>query len=331
MLSPSPSDNNGRYTRIISTGSYLPEKVLTNADLERMVSTSDAWITERTGIKRRHIAADDETSATMAAVAARRALEKINLDKNEIELIICATCTPDSFFPSTACLLQQKLGVQQKLPAFDVSAACAGFIYALSICDQFIRSGTIKTALVVGCEVMSRIIDWSDRKVCVLFGDGAGAVILQASDECGIISNHLYAQGQYKDLLYLNNSHTAAKKNNQSEYVHMQGHEVFKMAVNTLGAIVEEAIEKSDYEKKDIDWLVPHQANLRIIKAAAKKLNMPLERVILTVAEHGNTSAASIPLALDQGISDGRIQPGNLLLFEAFGGGLAWGSTLVRY
>lgn len=319
------------YTRILATGSYLPDKVLTNADLAAMVDTSDEWIVERTGIKRRHIAGAHETSASMAAVAAQRALQQADLAPEEIELIIVATCTPDRFFPSTACLLQEKLGIKKALAAFDVSAACAGFIYALSICDQFIRNGVIKTALIVGSEVMSRIIDWSDRKVCVLFGDGAGAVIMRASDQAGIISSHLYAQGKYKDMLFLDNHHVAADKKDCVDYVHMQGHEVFKIAVNTLGAIVEETIQKSQFSKKDIDWLVPHQANLRIIKAAAKKLNMPLARVILTIAEHGNTSAASIPLALDAGIRDGRIQPGHMLLFEAFGGGLAWGSMLVRY
>lgn len=319
------------YARILATGSYLPERVLTNADLADMVDTSDAWITERTGIKHRHIAADHESSASMAAMAAESALNKAGLEPDALELIIVATCTPDRFFPSTACLLQEKLGIKKALPAFDVSAACAGFIYAMTISEQFIRSGVVKTALVAGSEVMSRIIDWNDRRVCVLFGDGAGAVVLQGGDHPGIISSHLYAQGKYKDMLYLDNRHTTAAKKNDLGYVHMRGHEVFKVAVNTLGAIVEETIEKSEYSKEDIDWLVPHQANLRIIKAAAKKLSMPLERVILTVTEHGNTSAASIPLALDVGIRDGRIQPGHLLLFEAFGGGLAWGSMLVKY
>lgn len=319
-----------KYTRIIGTGSYLPEKILTNADLERMVDTSDQWITDRTGIKTRHIAAENETLLSMVHTSAQRALENAKVDKDEIDLIIVATCTPDHFFPSMACLVQQSLGIKKNLIAFDVSVACAGFIYALSIADHFIRAGTVQKALVIGGELLSRIVDWNDRNTCILFGDGAGAIVVQSSTSPGIIDSNLSAQGEYKDLLFLDNGQTLPKHALRSQYVCMQGHEIFKLAVNKLYETVEKTIDESEYQRQDIDWLVPHQANLRIIKALAKKLNMPIERVILTIEGHGNTSAASIPLALDKGMSDGRIKSGDLILFEALGGGLAWGSMLVK-
>ena len=319
------------YSKIIGTGSYLPKKILTNADLEKMVDTTDEWIVERSGIKSRHILADDETSASMGTVAAKRALEAAQTSVNEVDLILSASCSPDRIFPSTACLLQDALDIKNPIPAFDIVAACAGFIYGLSIADQYIRSGQMKTVLVVGTEAMSRIIDWKDRGVCVLFGDGAGAVVLQASEQPGIHSTHLHAQGQYKDLLYLPNDLAAPSLKTDSPYVQMEGHDVFKLAVKTMGDIVSETLSKNNIDKSDIDWLVPHQANLRIIKAIAKKLSLSMDRVIMTIDKHGNTSSASIPLALDEAISEGKIKRGDKLLLEAFGGGMAWGSALVTY
>lgn len=320
------------YSRIIATGSYLPERILTNAELEQMVETTDQWIRERTGIYERHIAADNQTSCDLAEHAARRAILAAGLQPHDIDLIIVATTTPDQIFPSTACLLQQRLGISGP-PAFDIQAVCTGFIYALSIADKFIRTGSAKCALVVGAETMSRITDWTDRSTCVLFGDGAGAVVLAASDEQGIISTHLHADGAYASLLHVPTG--VSKKfcpvQSRGGYVHMEGNEVFKVAVNTLGAIVDETLQTNGLDKSDIDWLVPHQANIRIITATAKKLKMPMERVIVTVGEHGNTSAASIPLALDVAVRDGRIQRNDTLLFEAFGGGFTWGSALVNY
>lgn len=319
------------HARIVGTGSYLPEKILTNKDLESFIDTSDEWILDRTGIKRRHIVAEDETAATMGVAAAKNALDAAKLKADEIDLIIVATCTPDKFFPSTACLIQQQLGIANAIPAFDISAACAGFVYALSVAEQFVKSGTIKNALVIGSEAMSRIIDWQDRGTCILFGDGAGAVVLQASEQPGIISSHIHAQGKHKDLLFLPNDIAAPSLQNDSPYLQMRGHEVFKIAVQSLDEIVDETITFNHLEKDDIDWLVPHQANLRIIKATAKRLGLAMEKVILTVAEHGNTSSASIPLALDTAVRDGRIQPGHTILMEGFGGGMAWGSVLVKY
>jgi 3-oxoacyl-[acyl-carrier-protein] synthase-3 len=317
------------YTKIVGTGSYLPEKILTNADLEKIIDTSDEWITERTGIKQRHVAEDHETCSTMAYSASLQALESAQLTAEDIDLIIVGTCTPDRMFPSTACFLQKHLGIKKNIIAFDLSAACAGFLYALSTADQFIRAGTVKRALVVGADVLTRILDWTDRRTCVLFGDGAGAAVVEVSESPGIYSSHLYAQGGFENILYLTNK--AANKNNDSPYLHMDGKEVFKLAVNALGDVAEEALSANRLSCADIDWLVPHQANLRIIKSTAKKLQLPMERVILTVADHGNTSAASIPLALDQAIRDGRIQRGHKLLLEAIGGGLAWGSILLKY
>lgn len=315
-----------KYSRIAGTGSYLPERILTNAELEKMVATTDAWIVERTGIRERHIIGPNDSTASMATAAAKKALEAAQIPAKAIQLIIIATSTPDKFFPSTACLVQAALG-EDGCPAFDIVAACAGFNYALSVADQFIRNGVIQTALVIGSESMSNIINWEDRSTCILFGDGAGAVILQAASEPGIISSHLHAAGSYKDLLSLG---TGLKKG-EMPHLKMQGAEVFKIAVNKLSAVLEETLAANQINKKDIDWLIPHQANLRIIQAMANKLKMTMQQVVVTLDQHGNTSAASIPLALDAAVRDGRIQRGQLLLMESFGAGLAWGSALVRY
>lgn len=314
------------YSRILGTGGYLPEKILSNADLEKMVETSDQWILERTGISKRHIIADDETVSGMAEQAARRALAAANIAPEDLQLIIVATTTPDRIFPSTACILQQRLN-SQPCPAFDLGAACAGFIYGLSIADQYIKTGMISNALIVGCDALSRIVDWTDRSTCVLFSDGAGAVVLGASDVPGILATHIHADGRYKDLLYAPNR---IGELTEPAYIKMQGTDVFKIAVKTLEDIVDETLTKNNIDQSQIDWLVPHQANLRIIQATAKKLNLPMERVILTVQDQGNTSAASIPLALDHGVRDGRIKRGDTLLLEAFGAGFAWGSALLR-
>ncbi|MGQ0658420.1 MAG: beta-ketoacyl-ACP synthase III [Chromatiales bacterium] len=320
------------YSRIAGTGGYLPEKVLTNADLEKMVDTTDAWITERTGIKRRHIAADNETTCDLAEIASRRALDAAGLAPRDIELIVVGTTTPDQIFPSTACLLQDRLDVHGP-PAFDVQAVCTGFIYALGIADKFIRAGTARNALVVGAETLSRIIDWTDRQTCVLFGDGAGAVVLEAAGDPGVLSTHLHADGRYGPLLQVPSGISKRCENmpDGSAYLEMQGNEVFKVAVNTLGRIVDETLAANNMTQADIDWLVPHQANLRIIAATARKLRLPEDRVVATVDEHGNTSAASVPLALDVAVRDGRIRRGETLLLEAFGGGFTWGSALLRY
>jgi len=318
------------YSRIIGTGGYLPEKVLSNQDLEAMVETSDQWITERTGIKKRHIAADGQTTCDLAEIAAGAAMEAAGIGPDDIDLIIVATTTPDRVFPSTACLLQQRLGIRG-CAAFDVQAVCTGFIYALGVADKFIRSGSHRRALVVGAETLSRIVDWTDRTTCVLFGDGAGAVVLEASEEEGILSTHLHADGHYKDLLSTTGGISEGYPNNGNAHITMQGNEVFKMAVNTLGRIVDETLAANGMKKSDVDWLVPHQANIRIIAATAKKLKMSMDRVVVTVEEHGNTSAASVPLALNEAVRDGRIQRGDTVLLEAFGGGFTWGSALLRY
>lgn len=320
------------FSRITGTGGYLPERVLTNHDLERMVETTDQWIRERTGIEKRHIAEEYQSTVDLAEQAARRAMEAAGVRGQDLDLIVVATTTPDQIFPSTACLLQDRIGAHG-CAAFDVQAVCTGFVYALGVADKFIRAGGCKRALVVGAETLSRIVDWSDRTTCVLFGDGAGAVVLEASEEAGILSTHLHADGRYASLLHVPGG--VSQKNllcqEGKAFIQMKGNEVFKVAVNTLGRIVDETLEAAGLEKSDIDWLVPHQANTRIIAATAKKLDLPMERVVLTVAQHGNTSAASVPLALDVAVRDGRIQRGDMLLLEAFGGGFTWGSALVRY
>ncbi|HXR62799.1 MAG TPA: beta-ketoacyl-ACP synthase III [Rudaea sp.] len=320
------------YSRIAGTGSCLPERVVTNADLAKTVDTSDEWIAARTGIRQRHLAAEGETTCDLAFGAATAALEAAGVAARDVDLLIVGTTTPDLIFPSTACLLQDRLGANG-CPAFDVNAACSGFIYALTVADKFIRSGSARTALVVGAETLSRMIDWSDRGTCVLFGDGAGAVVLKASDEAGILSSHVHADGAYKELLWnpVGVSVGFTHEHNHGVRVVMQGSEVFKVAVKTLDRVVEETLAANGIDRHAIDWLIPHQANLRIIQATAKRLDMPMERVIVTVDKHGNTSSASVPLALDHGVRSGRIQRGQLLLLEAFGGGFTWGSALVRY
>ena len=320
------------YARIAGTGGYLPQKVLTNAELEKMVDTTDAWIVERTGIRERHIAADGETTGNMAEHAARRAIQAAGVTPQDIDLIVLATTTPDRVFPSTACLLQDRLGIHG-CPAFDVQAVCTGFIYALAIADKFIHTGSARCALIVGSETLSRIIDWTDRATCVLFGDGAGAVVLTAADAPGIVSTHLHADGRYKDLLTVpaGISQGYDKVTKGQAHLNMEGGEVFKVAVYTLGKIVDETLAANRMQKTDIKWLVPHQANIRIIAATARKLDLPMERVVLTVERHGNTSAASIPLAFDEAVRDGRIKRGETVLMEAFGGGFTWGSVLLKY
>ncbi len=320
------------YSRIQGTGSYLPEKVLTNQDLEAMVDTTDQWIKERTGIEKRHIAAEGETTADLGVVAARRAMQMADKAPEDIDLIIVATTTPDKVFPSTACLIQKRLDIHG-CPAFDVQAVCTGFVYALSIADNFIRAGAARTALVIGAETLSRIVDWTDRSTCVLFADGAGAVVLEASQEPGILSTHLHADGSYEHLLHvprgISEGYELLKQG--EAYIYMKGNEVFKMAVNTLGRIADETLEANDYDKSDIDWLVPHQANTRIIQATARKLKLSMDRVVVTVDQHGNTSAASVPLALDTAVRDGRIKRGESVILEAFGGGFTWGSALLKF
>lgn len=320
------------YSRIIGTGSYLPEKILTNDDLAQMVDTSDQWIRERTGIHKRHIAADGETTCDLAEHAARNAIAASGKSISDIDLIVVATTTPDQIFPSTACLLQSRLDIHG-CAAFDVQAVCTGFIYALGVADNFIRAGNATCALVIGAETFSRILNWQDRGTCILFGDGAGAVVIEKSDEPGILSTHLHADGDYANLLQVpegvSKGYDVVRQN--AAFVEMKGNEVFKMAVNTLGRIVDETLEKNGMRKSDVNWLIPHQANIRIIQATARKLRMPMEQVVVTVHEHGNTSAASVPMALDVAVRDGRIKKGETLLMEAFGGGFTWGSVLARF
>jgi 3-oxoacyl-[acyl-carrier-protein] synthase-3 len=316
------------YSRIVSTGKYLPARILTNADLEKMVETTDEWIRTRTGIEHRHIAADDELTSDLAFQAGRIAMQDAGLKPSDIDMVLVGTTTPDLIFPNVGCLVQEKLGIAG-CPAFSLEAACSGFVYGLVVADQFIRGGQVKRALVIGAETMSRIIDWKDRETCVLFGDGAGAVILEAADEPGIIYSTLGADGRYRELLYASSG--VSLRQREGAALRMKGNEVFKVAVKTLENLVDDVVEKNKLEKGQIDWLIPHQANIRIITATAKRLRMPMERVILTVREHGNTSAASVPMALDTAIRDGRIKRGDLLLLEAFGGGFTWGASLIRY
>lgn len=317
------------HSRITGTGSYLPERILSNADLEKMVETTDQWIVERTGIRERHIAAENQLTSDLALEAAKKAIEAAGIDAQAIDLIIVATTTPDRVFPGTACILQAKLGITNGAPAFDVQAVCSGFIYALSVADNFIKGGQTKCALIVGAETMSRITDYTDRGNCILWGDGAGAVVLQASEQQGIVSTHIHADGRYQQLLYVDGG--VSLKQEGEAYMRMEGNAVFKVAVNTLDAIVDETLEANGLQKSDIHWLVPHQANIRIIQATAKKLGMSMDNVVLTVDRHGNTSAASIPLALDTAVRDGRIKAGEMVLMEAFGGGFTWGSVLARF
>jgi 3-oxoacyl-[acyl-carrier-protein] synthase-3 len=300
--------------------------------MEKLVETSDEWIASRSGIRQRHIAAEGQTTGDLAYAAAIAAMEAAGISARDIELIIIGTTTPDLIFPSTACLVQHRLGANG-CAAFDVNAACSGFIYALTVANQFIRAGTVKTALVIGAETLSRMLDWSDRATCVLFGDGAGAVVLKAADEPGILSSHIHADGGYKELLWnpVGVSKGFTDEKNHGVRVLMQGREVFKVAVKTLDRVVEETLEANGLDRHAIDWLIPHQANLRIIQATAKRLDMPMERVIVTVDKHANTSAGSVPLALDFAVRSGKVQRGQLLLLEAFGGGFTWGSALLRY
>jgi len=320
-----------RYSRIAGTGSYLPAKVLTNADLEKMVDTSDEWIKSRSGIEQRHVAVPGETTTDLAVPAARQAMEAAGVAAGDVDLICVGTTTPDFVFPNVGTLVQQRLGIHN-CPAFSLEAACSGFIYALGVADKFVRLGESKCALVIGAETLTRMVDWTDRATCVLFGDGAGAVILKPSDEPGIISTHLHADGQYKDLLnYPDGISTGFDlvRRNQA-FIHMKGNEVYKLAVSNLGKIAQETLAANGLTPSQLDWLVPHQANLRIIEATAKRLGLPMNKVIVTIDRHGNTSSASVPLALDTGIREGRIKPGQLLLLEAFGGGFTWGSALLR-
>ena len=317
------------YSRIAGTGSYLPEKILSNHDLAKMVDTSDEWIVDRTGIRERHFAADNEVTSDLALAAAQRAIASAKLTVGDIDLIIVATTTPDIVFPSTACILQSKLGIAG-CPAFDVQAVCSGFIYAVTVANMFIASGQARNALIVGAEVYSRILDWTDRKTCVLFGDGAGAVVLSASDEPGVLATKLHADGSYADKLCVP-GWVRGGKTTGSPFVQMDGASVFKFAVRVFDEVAREVLDAAKMSVADIDWFIPHQANIRIMEATVRKLELPPERLISTVDRHGNTSAASIPLALDESVSAGRIKRGDNLLLEGVGGGFTWGGALVRF
>ena len=320
------------YSKIVGTGRYLPERVLTNFDLEKMIDTSDEWIRTRTGVERRHVCAEDETTSDMCVEASKVAIEDAGIDVSDIDLVIIGTTTPDLIFPNIATLVQHRLGIPA-CTAFSLEAACTGFIYALGTADKFIKTDETKCALVIGAECITKLVDWNDRSTCVLFGDGAGAVIVKRSDKAGIISCRLGADGQYKDLLYypVGASKDLYKAGTDEAAILMKGNEVFKVAVKTLGNVAREALDAAGVDTSELDWLIPHQANLRIIQATAKRLDLPLDKVILTVQDHGNTSAASVPMAFDVGIRDGRVKPGQLVLMEAFGGGFTWGSVLMRY
>ncbi len=320
-----------RYSRIIGTGGYLPEEIRTNEHISNTVDTSDSWIFERTGIKSRRIAGFHETASSMAEIAARQAIAVADCNLEDIDLIIVATGTPDRVYPSTGCLLQKRLGIKNCV-AFDIQAACSGSIFALSIADQYIKSGAANKVLVVGTEICSRIVDWTDRSTCILFGDGAGALLLGVSEETGILSTHIHSDGEYEDLLYCPNPQVATDESDkQAGYINMRGNEVFKVAVNTLGRIVDETLEANNMDKSEINWLVPHQANIRIIAATAKKLKMSMDQVVVTLETQGNTSSASVLLAFNEAVRDGRIQRGQVILLEAFGAGFTWGSALVKY
>lgn len=314
-------------SRILSTGSYLPSYIRTNAELEKMVDTSDEWIVTRSGIRERRIAAEDETVVTMGFEAAKNAIEAAQINPQDIELIIVATTSNSHAYPSAACQVQGLLNIDDAI-SFDLAAACTGFVYALSVADQFIRAGKVKKALVIGSDLNSRKLDETDRSTVVLFGDGAGAVILEASEQEGIISTHLHASADKNNALVLAQPERGVEK---SGYIEMQGNETFKLAVRELSNVVEETLLANNLDKKDLDWLVPHQANLRIITATAKKLEMDMSQVVVTLDKYANNSAATVPVALDEAVRDGRIQRGQLLLLEAFGGGWTWGSALVRF
>lgn len=320
------------YARIAGTGSYLPEKVVTNQDLEKTMETSDEWIRDRTGIKRRHIAAEGETTSDLAVNAAKLAIDAAGISADDIDLIVVGTTTPDKIFPATACIVQRKLGISG-CGAFDVQAVCSGFVYALDVANRHICTGGGKNVLVIGAETLSRIVNWEDRTTAVLFGDGAGAVILQSTDEHGIISTHIHSDGSQEELLHVPQGVSQGYDQTRAgeAFIQMNGNAVFRKAVGALDLIARETLAGNNVAKEDLDWFVPHQANMRIIKAAANKLRMPMERVIVTVDEHANTSAASVPLALDIAVRDGRIQRGQLVLLGAFGGGFTWGSALLRY
>ncbi len=321
------------YARIAGTGSALPKQVVTNDDLAKRVDTSDEWIAARTGIRQRHVAGEGETTVSLGEEAARKAMAAAGVTADDIDLIVFGTTTPDLIFPSSACLMQARLGIVG-CPAFDVNAACSGFIYAVTVADKFVRSGDAKCALVVGSETLTRMVDWNDRGTCVLFGDGAGAVVLKPDSETGILSTHLHADGAKKELLWNPVGVSAGFKPeepNAGVKVLMTGNEVFKHAVKALDGLVDETLDANGLDRHDIDWLIPHQANLRIIEATAKRLDMPMDRVIVTVDKHGNTSSGSVPLALDAAVQSGKVQRGQLLLLEAFGGGFTWGSVLLRY
>jgi 3-oxoacyl-[acyl-carrier-protein] synthase-3 len=320
------------YSRISGTGRYLPERILTNADLEKIVDTDDEWIRTRTGIEQRHVAADDELTSDLCIKAAQQAMDAAGVTVDDIDLIYVGTTSPDLIFPNIATIIQHKMGIPP-CAAYSVEAACSGFVYALTSADKFIRAGDTKCALVIGAEIITRLIDWDDRTTCVLFGDGAGAVILKPSAEQGIISTHLGADGQYQKLLYypVGVSNNLAAAGVGDSRIMMSGNDVFKVAVRTLTAVAQEALDANDVDLDDLDWLVPHQANLRIIQATAKRLGLPMEKVIQTVQIHGNTSAASIPMALDVAVRDGRIQRDQLIMLDAFGGGFTWGAVLLRF
>jgi len=322
------------YSRISGTGSYLPEKVVTNKDLEKIMDTDDQWIRERTGIRERRIVGEGESTTTLAEQACRNALEAADVDPSEIDLLVMGTTTPDLVFPSSACLIQKKLGLPD-CGAMDVNAACSGFIYALSVADKYIRCGDARKALVCGSETLSSIVNWTKRETAVLFGDGAGAVVLEASDEPGILSTHIHANGNHADLLStevgVSRGFAGIEENDGRPELKMKGNEVFKVAVRTLGRIVDETLEANNMDKSELDWLIPHQANLRIIVATARKLEMSMDQVVISVDRHGNTSSASVPLALDEAVRDGRVKRGDMLLLEAFGGGFTWGSALIKY
>ena len=318
------------YSKVIGTGSYLPAKVLTNFDLEKMVDTSHDWIFSRSGIVERHVAADDELTSDLALQASLRAIEAAGISANEIDLVIVATTSPDQIFPSTACILQDKLGIKNCGAAFDMQAVCGGFVYALNTADLYIRGGQAKTALIVGAEVLSRILDWNDRTTCVLFGDGAGAVVLRASDKPGIVASKLHADGRHRGMLKADGNIRNGEVQGDP-FIKMDGQAVFKFAVKVLSEVVEEVLAENNLQGSDIDWLVPHQANIRIMEATAKKIGLSMDNVIVTVATHGNTSAASIPLALDVAVRDGRIKVGQNILLEAVGGGFTWGAVLIRW